>query len=152
VQAWWAVIECRIQPLSGPHHWCGVHSLRDIDTWKKNDPQNESLLLWATQVKAVSDDAMAWVALEPDPHLSARKQHQVFAQQLWALCQPCVHTQAFQHTMCERRERVLPEVCVFVAVPGVPAHTTLAERSIRPLVIARTINGGSRFLGAARSA
>jgi transposase len=33
---------------------------------------------------------------------------------------------------------------VFVAMPGVPAHNNLAERSIRPLVIARTISGGTR--------
>ncbi len=33
---------------------------------------------------------------------------------------------------------------VFVAVPGVPAHNNLAERSVRPLVIARKISGGTR--------
>jgi transposase IS66 family protein len=33
---------------------------------------------------------------------------------------------------------------VFIAVPGVPAHNNLAERSVRPLVIARKISGGSR--------
>lgn len=36
------------------------------------------------------------------------------------------------------------ELFVFVAVPGVPAHNNLAERSVRPLVIARKISGGSR--------
>jgi len=38
----------------------------------------------------------------------------------------------------------LPELFVFVAIPGVPAHNNLAERSVRPLVIARKISGGSR--------
>ena len=48
------------------------------------------------------------------------------------------------HTLCERVERFLPELFVFVAVPGVPADNNLAERSVRPLVIARKISGGSR--------
>ena len=34
---------------------------------------------------------------------------------------------------------------VFVAVPGVPpAHDNLAERSVRPLVVAHMISGGTR--------
>lgn len=65
-------------------------------------------------------------------------------QRLWKLCQPFVHTSAPQHTLCQRVERFLPELFVFVAVPGVPAHNNLAERSVRPLVIARKISGGSR--------
>ncbi|HEY1350924.1 MAG TPA: hypothetical protein VGF67_14985 [Ktedonobacteraceae bacterium] len=44
----------------------------------------------------------------------------------------------------KRVERLLPERFVFVAVPGVPAHHNLAERCVRPLVIARTISGGKR--------
>ncbi|MBA2391425.1 MAG: transposase [Ktedonobacteraceae bacterium] len=38
----------------------------------------------------------------------------------------------------------MPELFVFVAVPGVPAHTNLAERNVRPLVVARKISGGTR--------
>jgi hypothetical protein len=36
------------------------------------------------------------------------------------------------------------ELFVFVAVPGVPAENNLAERSVRPFVIARKISGGTR--------
>jgi hypothetical protein len=48
------------------------------------------------------------------------------------------------HTLCERVERFLPELFVLVARPEVPADTNLAQRSVRPLVIARKISGGSR--------
>jgi len=48
------------------------------------------------------------------------------------------------YTLCERVERFLPELFVFVAIPGVPAHNNLAERSVRPLVVARKISGGTR--------
>jgi transposase len=135
----------------GLHQRCWVHYLRDIHTLKKNYPQDEGLLLWAIQVKAVYDDAVTWAEQGPDPHLSAQKQQQArlahqhaFEQRLWALCQPFVHTPAVQHTLCERIERFLPEMVTFVAFPGVPAHNNLAERSVRPLVIARKISGGSR--------
>src|SRR5207245_2599985 len=67
-----------------------------------------------------------------------------FEQQLLEVCRPYVGSSAPQHTLCERVERFLPELFVFVAVPGVPAHNNLAERSIRPLVVAGKISGGTR--------
>jgi hypothetical protein len=60
------------------------------------------------------------------------------------VCAPSAHTSAPQHTLCERVERFLPERFVFVAFPGVPAHNNLAERSVRPVVIARNVSGGTR--------
>jgi hypothetical protein len=35
-----------------------------------------------------------------------------------------------QQTLCERVERFLPELFVFVGVPGVPSHNQLAVRSV----------------------
>lgn len=135
----------------GLHQRCWVHYLRDIHNLKKKYPDDEGLLLWASQVKAVYEEAVAWVEQGPDSSLSARKQQQArvvqqhaFEQRLGALCHPFAHTLAFQHTLCERMERFLPEMFQFVAFPGVPAHNNLAERSVRPLVITRKISGGSR--------
>src|SRR5947209_4998778 len=92
-----------------------------------------------------------WAEHGPDPRLSPRQQQleraqyqHAFEQRLWRLCQPFVRSAAPQHTWCERVERFLPELFVFVAVPGVPAHNNLAERSVRPLVMARKISGGTR--------
>ena len=65
-------------------------------------------------------------------------------QALEQLCQSSVRTAVPQNTLCERVERFLPELFVFVAMPGVRAHNNLAERSIRPLVVARKISGGTR--------
>ena len=97
------------------------------------------------------EQAVAWAGQEPDPDLSPRQldrmrqaQQHAFEQLLWKLCLPYAHTTAPQHTLCERVEQFLPELFVFVAVPGVPAHNNLAERSVRPLVIARKISGGTR--------
>ncbi len=135
----------------GLHQRCWVHFLRDIHDLKKLHPQDEVLFTWAKDVKAVYEQAVAWAGQEPDLTLSPRKlervrvaQQHVFEQRLWKLCQPFAHTTAPQHTLCERVEQFLPELFVFVAVPGVPAHNNLAERSVRPLVIARKISGGTR--------
>jgi transposase len=135
----------------GFHQRCWVHSVRDIHTRKDTYPNSEEVWRWAKALTDVSDHAVAWVAQGPDPGWSPRQRHQmrvaqhhVFEQQLWAICQPYVGTTAPQQTVCTRVEDVGPERCVFVAVPGVPAHNHLAERSVRPLVIARTISGGTR--------
>ena len=135
----------------GLHQRCWVHFLRDIHDLKKLYPQDELLLTWAEEVKAVYEQAVAWVQQPLDPALSPRQldrlrvaQQHAFEQHLWKLCQPYAYTLAPQHILCERVEQFLPELFVFVAVPGVPAHNNLAERSVRPLVIARKISGGTR--------
>ncbi len=103
----------------------------------------------AKDVKAIYDRAVSYAG--PDPSLPSakqeaarRKQQHTYEQELWQLCAPYAHTSSPLHKLCERVERFLPELFVFVAVPGVPAHNNLAERSVRPLVIARKISGGTR--------
>jgi transposase len=135
----------------GLHQRCWVHFLRDVHELKDDFPQDEDLRSWAKEVKALYEQAVAWAGQPPDPELSPRHQHRVrlghqhaFEQRLWKLCQPYAHTSAPHHTLCERVERFLPELFVFVAIPGVPAHNNLAERSVRPLVVARKISGGTR--------
>ncbi len=135
----------------GFHQRCWVHYLRAIHKLKEKFPDDEDVLSWAKAVKDLYDQAVAWVVQGPDPGLSPRQLHQTrvaqqhaFEQQLWAICQPYVRTTAPQQSLCKRVEDFLPELFVFVAVPGVPAHNNLAERSVRPLVIARKISGGSR--------
>jgi transposase len=135
----------------GCHQRCWVHFLRDIHEVKDDFPDDSALHQWAKHVKALYEQAVAWADKGVDLTLPPRKQHQLrvaqqhaFEQQLWALCLPYVRTTAPHHTLCERVERFLPELFVFVAVPGVPAHNNLAERSVRPLVVSRKISGGSR--------
>jgi transposase len=133
----------------GLHQRCWVHLLRDRHELKEQYPDDADVQQWAQDVKAVYDRAVAYTG--PDPSLPAakqeatrRKQQHAFEQNLWQLCAPYAHTSSPLHTLCERVERFLPELFVFVAVPGVPAHNNLAERSVRPLVIARKISGGTR--------
>lgn len=135
----------------GLHQRCWVHFLRDAHALKEEHPQDEPLLAWAKSVKAIYEQAVKWAQHGPDPGLSPRQhqwereaQQHAFEQQLWEVCQPYLHAPVPQQTLCKRVERFLPELFVFVAVPGAPAHNNLAERSVRPLVIARKISGGTR--------
>ena len=126
-----------------------VHLLRDRHELKEQYPDDADVQQWAKDVKAVYDRAVAYAG--PDPNLppakqeaARRKQQRTLEQELWQFCAPFAHTSSPLHTLCERVERFLPELFVFVAIPGVPAENNLAERSVRPLVIARKISGGTR--------
>jgi len=135
----------------GLHQRCWVHFLRDVHELKEQFPDDQDLWRWAGLVKALWEEAQASASQAADPHLTPRqlqlereRQQHAFERRLWQLCEPFAHRNAPQHTLCERVERFLPELFVFVAVPGVPSHNNLAERSVRPLVIARKISGGTR--------
>jgi transposase len=135
----------------GLHQRCWVHFFRDIHDLKKLYPHDEVVLTWAKDVKTVYEQAVVWGEQPLDPSLPPRQRDRIrlveqhaFEQRLWKLCQPYVHTTVPQHTLCERVEQFLPELFVFVALPGVPAHNNLAEWSVRPLVIARKISSGTR--------
>jgi transposase len=135
----------------GFHQRCWVHFLRDMHNLKKLHPNDEALLAWAKAVRVIYDEAVAWAAHGPDPGLSpaeqsrARKaQQHLYEQRLLDLCRPYIGVDVPQRILCKRVERFLPELFVFVAIPRVPSHNNLAERSLRPLVIARKISGGSR--------
>lgn len=133
----------------GLHQRCWVHLLRDRHALKEQYPQDADVKQWAKDVKAIYDRAVAYAG--PDPSLppakqqtARRTQQHAFEQELWQVCAPYAHTSSPLHKLCERVERFLPELFVFVALPGVPAENNLAERSVRPLVIARKISGGTR--------
>ncbi len=135
----------------GRHQRCWVHLLRDIHHLKEQHPTDEVLWTWAAQVKACYERAMSTTDTGPPAEETLRhsqrereRQQHSYEQELWKLCAPFAHTEVPMHTLCERIERFLPELFVFVAVPGVPSHNNLAERSVRPLVIARKVSGGSR--------
>ena len=62
-----------------------------------------------------------------------------------AQCRPFLENPAaVQGKLCRRIEQHINELFVFVAQPAVPADNNAAERSLRPLVVARKISGGTR--------
>src|SRR5947209_12787106 len=119
----------------GLHQRCWVHLLRHGHDLKEQYPDDQEVQQWAKDVKAIYERAGAYpgpdLSLPPAKRKAARRRQQhAFEQELWQRCAPYAHTSSPLHKLCERVERFLPELFVFVAVPGVPAHNNLAERSV----------------------
>jgi len=130
--------------LDRPHQRCWAHLLRDLHALCDDDPADHRLQRWAAAVGKLYAKAVAWAAQATGerPILRERVADR-FARSLVAICrsQPPGSPQA---VLCQRIDRYQTEVFGFVADPAVPATNNAAERSLRPLVIARTISGGTR--------
>ena len=130
---------------SGPHQRCWAHLLRDVHDLRLAHPDDSGVAAWAAALHALYQEAKRQAATaQPDAaRLAARD---TLERQLAALCQPywAADCAAPQATLCRRIDLFLDELLTFVADPAVPPDNNLAERSLRPLVIARKISGGSR--------
>lgn len=126
--------------MDGRHQRCWVHFFRDIRELLEENPEDDKVRRWAARVHEVYRRAKSFVGNEKD---RAKAQHR-FERLLSRICRPFVKKDAPQRVLCERVERYLPEMFSFVADPRVPSDNNAAERSLRPLVIARKISGGTR--------
>ena len=133
----------------GLHQRCWVDLLRDLHELKQKHSKDRGLRKWAAKVKAIYERAKAYGG--PSAKLAAgeqqaervRKQRE-FEQELLKVCRPHLKRQRMQSRLCERIERFLPELFVFVADPRVPSDNNAAERSVREVVVSRKISGGTR--------
>jgi transposase len=133
----------------GLHQRCWVHLLRDIHELREKHATDKGLKKWAGAVKSIYEEAKGYKG--PDRRLGpveqkaqrVRQQRQ-FEQELMRVCRPHLKKKRLQSTLCERIERFLPELFVFVADPRVPSDNNGAERSVRHLVVSRKISGGTR--------
>ena len=129
----------------GPHQRCWVHLLRDLHDLGQLHPDDAALQTWAQAVWALYRDATVTAAAEHAwPQRVAERARLDTA--LLALCQPGLApgSPLLQATLCHRIDRFLDELFAFVLDPTIPPDNNLAERSLRPLVIARKISGGTR--------
>jgi hypothetical protein len=82
------------------------------------------------------------------PHPSARlrrQQRRRFERLAARLARPYINDpEAPQRTLAQRIMKHRHELFVFVSHPAAPADNNLAERSLRPAVVARKISGGAR--------
>jgi hypothetical protein len=133
----------------GLHQRCWVHLLRDIHELKDRHAKDKGLKRWAVAVKAIYEEAKAYkganVRLGPVEQKAARvKRQREYEQKLMRVCRPHLKKKRPHSTLCERIERYLPEMFVFIADPRVPSDNNAAERSVRHLVVSRKISGGTR--------
>ena len=133
----------------GLHQRCWVHLLRDIHELKEKHSADKGLKQWAGKVKAIYERAKAYKG--PNKRLAALerqeervKRQREYEKDLMKVCRPHIKKKRAQSGLCERMERFLPELFVFVGDERVPSDNNAAERSVRQLVVSRKISGGSR--------
>jgi len=131
---------------TGCHQFCWAHLLRDVDDLVSQHHDNASVVGWADGVHALYQRAKATRPVA-DP-TARRRARQTCETVLAALCAPYLGgTEAPQRALCERITKHLSALFVFVEDPAVPATNNAAERSLRHLVTARKISGGTRSSG-----
>jgi transposase len=130
---------------AGAHQRCWAHLLRDAHDLRLAHPGDAGVAAWADGLHALYLAAKRQAAAPLD-EADRRAAWDTLERQLAALCQPywapdCAAPQA---TLCRRVDLFLDELLTFVADPAVPPDNNLAERSLRPLVVARKVSGGTR--------
>jgi hypothetical protein len=130
----------------GPHQRCWVHLLRDLHELKEEHGEEEKVVAWAEAVRALYDDAQKFIQASPRPSQAEReKQYSTLLERLQPL--GLAYAQAKGHpcqALAKRLLRHQDELFQFVLLDGLSADNNLAERSLRPLVVARKISGGTR--------
>jgi len=130
----------------GRHQYCWAHLLRDIHELTVQHPRVAGVRGWADAVHALFRRAQA---VTGD---AAARRHAARALQteLRTLCTPylpgsgAVGAAPPQRTLCQRIEKHLVDLFVFVEDPAVPPTNNAAERALRHLVVSRKISGGTR--------
>jgi hypothetical protein len=121
---------------------CWVHLLRDADELAQLNADRPEVGAWVQGLKALYQQAKGFA------HPSERvrhKQRRLLERLASQLARPYVNDDdAPQRTLAQRIMKHRHELFVFVSHPAVPADNNLAERSLRPAVIARKVSGGTR--------
>lgn len=135
--------------LPGRKQRCWAHLWRDIDALETEYPADHELAAWVAGVRAIYDLARgarpaAEQGTSPTATHAREERARGYEQQLAALCPETMPGDRPEATLAKRIRRYLQELFTFVAVPGVPHTNNAAERSLRGLVIARKVSGGTR--------
>ncbi len=150
------------------HQRCWVHLLRDLHDLRERYPVPPETVIpeqpapdesgavavqrWCQAVRTLHDDAQQWLKQHPAASQTEREtayvrltgqSHALGLQYAQVQGHPC-------KALCQRLLRHEDELFQFVLVDGLSADNNQAERSIRPLVIIRTISGGSRSAAGTR--
>ncbi len=121
---------------------CWAHLLRDLHDLKEQHADQPQVSAWVEPIQALYAEAKACASADPQRRRKQRRQLEV---RLDALVRPVAQQAKAPHrVLAERIRRHLLEWFVFVEYPEVPSTNNLAERSLRPAVIARKISGGTR--------
>jgi len=127
---------------------CWFHLLKDAKELAELNADRPEVVGWVESLQALYEEAkaVASACTELPADCRVRRKERRRLEKLAAqLARPYAkHPDAPQRVLAHRMLKHLPELFVFVTDPAVPATNNLAERSLRPAVIARKISGGTR--------
>ena len=131
----------------GRHQRCWVHLLRDLHALKADhSASHPELLTWTDALVQTYRDGKALAQRDPPPTPAERTA--LFDELVGKVEQLGLKWPKDKghpaRALCKRLLRHSTELFEFVLQPGLAADNNLAERSVRPLVIARKISGGTR--------
>jgi transposase len=127
---------------------CWFHLLKDAKELAELNADRPEVVAWVEALRARYEEAKVWAAVYSELPADARarqKQRRYFERKAIALARPyALDSNAPQRLLAQRILKHRPELFVFITNPAVPATNNLAERSLRPAVVARKISGGTR--------
>lgn len=122
------------------HQFCWAHLWRDLEDLVRQHPRDPAVAGWVTGVGEIYARAMAATGT-PQERWAVRRACQT---DLTQLCLPWAEVDVPQRKLSTRMRKHLESLFTFVTEPDVPPTNNAAERSLRHLVIARKISGGTR--------
>ena len=125
----------------GEKQRCWAHLWRDVKDLLAQFPTDLALARWAAQLRRLYHAARDQLPLTPTERTKRRLRLEDLVRRL---CQPVLATEAPQRTLCQRILKYSHELFTFVENRLVPSTNNLAERTLRPYVIARKVWGGTR--------
>lgn len=132
--------------LRGQHQRCWAHLLGDLHALKEEHAKQAEVVVWASAVREVYEEAQAWLQAHPDAKIEARQAaYSGVYQRICELGQQYAQEKGHACRVLARRLlRHQDELFQFMLVPGLPSDNNPAERGLRPVVIMRKISGGTR--------
>jgi DNA-directed RNA polymerase subunit RPC12/RpoP len=133
----------------GPKQRCWAHLLRDLDTLLHEHSHDTETVAWVEGIRWIYEQARRLrPAAEEGSTQQAVRAREQRARQCEALvlllCPAEPNPGSPYATLANRLRKHLSELFTFVRDPLVPPTNNAAERSLRPLVIARKVSGGTR--------
>lgn len=121
---------------------CWVHLLRDAQELAQLNADRPEVAAWVGALSSLYQQAKGF----SHPNERVRQKHRRHLERLAGkLARPYINdADAPQRTLAQRIIKHKHELFVFVSDPQVPGDNNLAERSLRPAVVARKISGGTR--------
>lgn len=143
---------CGYSPLGCRKQRCWVHYLRDLKDLLDQHPEAEAFVLAVRALYRAARTLIAQEGYAARPEAERSQTRQDFERRAVALATPYTHhDNAPERVLAQRILNFQTELFVFVECPAIPSENNPAERTFRPIVIARKICGGTQSAKGSRT-